>query len=161
MPILKKCTAPGCRTICKDGSSRCFKHKHKRRRSVESTERIGFYNTPRWRKLSLSLRQQNPVCELCKRELTSDVDHWLERSVDLEEEYFFEPSNLVCLCKTCHQSKTSKLMRLIKNEDYQRIYQYCITHHPRQSDVDYLHSWIKKRSKKAETSFEKILQSCI
>ncbi|HDI3263904.1 TPA: hypothetical protein PMC50_002525 [Vibrio cholerae] len=107
------------------------------------TERAKFYSTSQWKSLSKSIRQQRPVCESCQKELTSDLDHWLEISLDQEHRYAFNPKNLVCLCKSCHLSKGKYFRYLINSGSVQRIYQWALAHHPRKEDTDYLHEWIK------------------
>ncbi|EJG0013014.1 hypothetical protein NV104_002629 [Vibrio parahaemolyticus] len=140
----KLCSYPNCRNITTDGVHRCIKHR-KTTRSNEVIQRAKFYNTNHWKKFSKYIRQQNPICEICNKELTSDLDHWLEVSLDKEQLYTFDRRNMVCMCKACHLRKGSKLQRLIRNNEYHKIYQILLVEHPRKSDVSYLHDWIEAR----------------
>jgi 5-methylcytosine-specific restriction endonuclease McrA len=148
----KLCSYPNCRTVTTDGSHRCAKHAYKSRRSAPVIERAAFYSTTPWRKLSRLTRAERPVCELCQKELTSDLDHWLERSIAGAEEYELDPRNLICLCKSCHYRKGNQIKRLIHNEDYQTLYHKLLSEHPRPHDSHYLHDWISARSKKETQS---------
>ncbi|HHG3075749.1 TPA: HNH endonuclease [Vibrio parahaemolyticus] len=139
----KLCSYPSCKNISSDGSHRCSIHKYFQKRKEVVKERAKFYSTSQWKKLSKSIRQQRPVCESCSKELTSDLDHWLEISVDPEHRYALDPSNLVCLCKSCHLKKGKYFRYLINSRDANRIYQWALAHHPRQDETQYLHEWIK------------------
>ncbi|WP_141131190.1 hypothetical protein [Vibrio parahaemolyticus] len=149
MPIAKLCSHPACREIVRDGSHRCIKHR-KKVRTKEVIERSGFYSTTRWRNFSLIQRQARPICEMCKKELASDADHWLERSVDADELYWFDERNIVCLCKSCHYRKGNIVKRFIEDGNYIKLYQWCLVNHPRQSEAYYLHDWIKTKEAKGE-----------
>ncbi|ELA9841231.1 HNH endonuclease [Vibrio parahaemolyticus] len=146
----KLCTYPCCRNITTGGTTRCDKHKSKNKRSAVATERAAFYNTQRWRNFSRLLRQSRPICELCNRNLTSDVDHWLEISADKNHEYTFDERNMVCVCKACHNAKGRKIYRYLQNEDYQKLYQWLVSSHPRQDCVSYLHDWRKSQVEEAK-----------
>lgn len=151
MPILKKCTMAGCREIVRDGKHRCLKHRSiKNKPNDETLERHSFYNTTRWKKFSRLMRQERPVCEICQRALSEHLDHWIEISIDSQYEYAFDPRNMVGMCRSCHISKTQKLKRFIKNEDYQRIYQWCYEHHPRKADRHYINDWRLSKNQKTK-----------
>lgn len=144
MPIAKLCSHPACRAVVRDEHHRCTIHRQ-HKRSTEVLERSSFYSKANWKKLSLKMRQIRPVCELCQRELTSDVDHHLERIVDSDGSYELDERNLVCLCKSCHFQKGLAFRKLIKSGDYNKIYQWCLNKHPRPEDTGYLHDWIKNK----------------
>ncbi len=142
MPIPKLCSHPACKNISRDGNHKCYLHRQIRKRSAKAIERSGFYNETKWKQLSKSIRMQRPVCEICNKELTNDLDHWLERSIDHNDEFEYDQRNLVCLCKSCHTRKTTKLRKLITDKDYHKIYQWLINNHPR-NETSYLHEWIR------------------
>ncbi|WP_154232784.1 HNH endonuclease [Vibrio parahaemolyticus] len=139
----KLCTHPCCKAIVRDGSHRCNLHRATKR-SKEVIERSSFYNTTSWKKLSLSHRQQHPICELCQRELTSDCDHWSEISIS-PDDYKLDPRNLVSLCKSCHYIKGNKIKQYIRHEDWNGIYLYLLNQSPREENKQLLHNWIKSK----------------
>lgn len=106
-------------------------------------ERHKFYSTTEWRKLSKSIRAANPVCESCKRELTQDLDHHLEISLDKDHKYSTDPNNLVSLCKRCHWKKSRTFQALVAGGDLNRLYLWLYNTHPRKEDRHYLNEWIK------------------
>lgn len=139
----KLCCETGCRVVTSNGNPRCPKHQRKSIRRAPVIERAAFYGTSAWRALSKNARAARPICELCNRELSADADHWLERSIAGADQYELHEANIVALCKSCHRIKSTKLYRLINQNDYQRIYLHLLANHPRQMDVGYLHDWIR------------------
>ncbi|MGF1787106.1 hypothetical protein L4D00_15025 [Photobacterium swingsii] len=143
MPLPKLCTERGCNIVSTDGNPKCHLHRSDRRKPrAEVAERATFYNTTRWTKFSRLIRSERPVCELCDNELTSDLDHFIERSIDYRKDYEFDPRNMVCLCKACHYRKGTTVKRMIEAHDYNKLYQWMLNNHPRPQDTDYLHEWI-------------------
>ncbi|ELH4810077.1 HNH endonuclease [Vibrio vulnificus] len=147
----KLCTYPCCRNVTTDGNPRCEKHRTKPK-SNAAIERAQFYKSCRWTSFSKSIRKQRPVCELCQKELTEHLDHWLEVSLDKEYLYTFDERNMVCLCRSCHTRKTFQLHRLIKNDEYHKLYHKLLSEHPRPLESGYLHDWIKARTEEAKTN---------
>ena len=67
------------------------------------------YNAPRWRNLRNAYRNENPICEECKRQgITTPmaiVDHIIPISKDGSA---WDWKNLQSLCTPCHNSKSRK-----------------------------------------------------
>ena len=65
------------------------------------------HSDSRWRKLSLTKRAANPLCEDCERDgyvkAASEVHHDVPVSVDPSKKY--EWANLVSLCSACHRKR--------------------------------------------------------
>lgn len=144
MPRIKICSNPNCNKKSIDGNPKCLIHRRFRNkpRNEEVIERSTFYNTTRWTKFSKSIRAEHPVCEMCNNEITSDCDHFIERSIDYRKDYEFDHRNMVCMCKSCHYTKGLAVKRMIDTEDYHRIYMWMLNNHPRKEDTDYLHEWV-------------------
>jgi Restriction endonuclease len=63
------------------------------------------YNTPRWRAIRDMVRQQQPVCVMCKAEATHTVDHIVPIR-DGGDAWALH--NLQGLCKACNAIKTGR-----------------------------------------------------
>lgn len=61
------------------------------------------YATERWKRLSMVLRARHPVCQQCGLDLTTEVHH--VTPIEQAPHLAFEPSNLLCLCRQCHQQQ--------------------------------------------------------
>lgn len=136
------CNYPNCFAITTAGHY-CPEHKPKARprtasQSEQMTERHKIYRTARWCRLSKLHRQQFPICEVCEHNLARDVDHWLEISIDEDQEHVFDPANHVSLCKSCHLEKGNIIKSLIKKGSINEIRKYLSANHPRQDESDYL-----------------------
>ncbi|WP_321425030.1 HNH endonuclease signature motif containing protein [uncultured Bacteroides sp.] len=88
------------------------KKKRQTENSEKRTERKKWYNNTRWRKLRLQKLQDQPLCEEClkngeKVTAAVDIHHIISfMSTDNEElkyQLFYDYSNLMSLCKECHQ----------------------------------------------------------
>jgi 5-methylcytosine-specific restriction protein A len=68
-----------------------------------------FYKSARWLKVRLVVLQRDPVCTVCHRVPSTEVDHVLDRAdrPDLE----LDESNLKGKCKPCHSRKTNQTQR--------------------------------------------------
>jgi 5-methylcytosine-specific restriction endonuclease McrA len=65
------------------------------------------YNTARWRKLRAKVLKENPCCFKCgisKKETALHVHHLIEPRGN--EELFFDETNLVPVCASCHRVLT-------------------------------------------------------
>ncbi len=64
------------------------------------------YNTRRWRRLRDAVLMENPLCQMCGKELSVEVHHRRPladaRDDDQMVEWGFDPNNLQCLCERCH-----------------------------------------------------------
>jgi len=78
------------------------------RKRAANNPLVSLYKTARWQALRLRLLAANPVCVECSNALATDVDHrknarlWTAQGHD-----WWDESNLQCLCKSCHSSKTA------------------------------------------------------
>ncbi|MDL2243914.1 HNH endonuclease [Parabacteroides sp. OttesenSCG-928-J18] len=74
------------------------------------------YNTSKWRKLRLQKLQEQPLCEVCKKndiiKLATQVHHIKEISTGYSDEKMlelaFDYTNLESICKDCHKEKHNK-----------------------------------------------------
>lgn len=69
------------------------------------------YDTQRWRRLSLQVRRDEPICRVCKGEpgvprLTAHADHIVPHRGD--RALFFARQNLQGLCHQHHSAKTKR-----------------------------------------------------
>ena len=81
-------------------------------RSAAGTERQRLYQTARWRKLRKAHLATEPLCVHCQREgrvvQAAVVDHILGHDRPDWRERFFDPANLMSLCKPHHDRKTGR-----------------------------------------------------
>jgi 5-methylcytosine-specific restriction protein A len=104
--LIKKKTICGkCHKIKRDDCDKCKKKPFE----GISHENQSFYNSTRWRKYSLALRRENPLCEECLRQgkttKSEVVDHIKPISKGGDK---WDIDNLRCLCHICHNKKTAK-----------------------------------------------------
>lgn len=76
---------------------------------------MNLYKTYRWQKLRKEiLRRDNNECQWCKKKglvRKAEVIHHLkeaDRYIDL----FYEPSNLISLCRVCHEEYHGRIRQL-------------------------------------------------
>ena len=118
---LKLCNHPGCAQPVPYGQRYCNKHtsvhvsKNERFSTLTKFQehRKLVYATTRWTKLSKWFRQQNPLCEVCRKkglirpsELVHhepDVSVLIERGLDP-----FDEKYLHAICNNCHMSELRK-----------------------------------------------------
>lgn len=88
--------------LCRCGSiveGRCSKCDYK-------ATHAEFYSSSRWRKLSERKRRADPLCEKClgqdKTTAATEVHHIV--GVDESESLRYEWSNLMSVCKSCHDA---------------------------------------------------------
>lgn len=71
------------------------------------------YNTTRWKNLRKWKLMTNPLCECCLKALTEEVHHIQPISTgetqEEREQLAYNPSNLIGLCKECHDEIHRKL----------------------------------------------------
>jgi 5-methylcytosine-specific restriction protein A len=68
-------------------------------------ERQAIYNTPRWVKLRKEKLMQNPVCEVCNKELADHVHHinsFMNYSKEERINVAYNSNNLQSVCRECH-----------------------------------------------------------
>lgn len=96
---LTPCSFPGCGTLVKRG--RCAEHTVKQsERRRHDPEQRRFYSSTAWRKLSLWVRQRDPICTVCQRAPSAQAHH---KDGDWRNS---DPSNLAGICKSCHQQES-------------------------------------------------------
>ena len=65
-----------------------------------------FYNTTEWRTLRSVVLAQEPICKVCGKEFSTEVDHILPRVTYAH--LALERSNCQGLCRSCHSKKTKR-----------------------------------------------------
>jgi hypothetical protein len=115
MAKTRLCNVPGCynTTTGKDAHF-CERHAHFGAEQADNPEAAGrekarlgalpkcpYYNTQRWRNLRKEVLDQKPACSRCGSKEELQVHHIMPHRG--QEELFFNPRNLVVLCKSCHQ----------------------------------------------------------
>ena len=60
-----------------------------------------------WQKLSRHIRQQRPVCEVCRNAASEDVDHVIP-FLTLADPLRLDVRNLRAICRQCHTLKTRR-----------------------------------------------------
>jgi 5-methylcytosine-specific restriction endonuclease McrA len=80
-----------------------FRSNQPLKRFVSSTAPERFYQQARWRKLSSICLREEPICRICKKHISQQVDHIIP--VAKCEQYGISPfdrNNLRSLCIVCH-----------------------------------------------------------
>ena len=113
MPTLppRACNTPLCSSYqSKNGKGHCDKHQVHRTKYIPSAlkkERDRFYDRVKWRNARHGVLMMEPLCRMCiELGIASEakvVDHILRRSHEGDE---YCPTNLMPLCKSCHDRKT-------------------------------------------------------
>lgn len=67
---------------------------------ARSPAAVEFYRSNDWRKLSLLVRTEEPVCRICEQARTTEADHIIPISLDWSKR--FDRDNLRGLCSACH-----------------------------------------------------------
>jgi 5-methylcytosine-specific restriction endonuclease McrA len=115
----KICCYPGCNCLIDNNERYCNKHLIKTEdKPFQNAKRSneGLYNTSQWRKLRCQVLKEQPYCFYCGvniNETRLSVHHLLPPRGD--EFYFFERSNLVSICGSCHNKITNKEIQERKN----------------------------------------------
>ena len=70
---------------------------------------IKLINSVRWRELRTKKIQMNPLCEICGKELATEVHHIrpleeFTNNIQLMEELCYDINNLQSLCHKCHKN---------------------------------------------------------
>lgn len=78
----------------------------KKKNWLKNQADLKFYNTSRWRKLSLAYKMQHPVCEVVDCHQSSYyTDHIVPVSDGGDK---WDENNFQALCRSCNASKTAK-----------------------------------------------------
>ncbi|MEN6325802.1 MAG: HNH endonuclease [Syntrophomonas sp.] len=114
----KPCSYPGCPELVR-GVRYCEKHQqqyeareHQRHKDykAERTDKDiqAIYTSKEWFKLRARKLKKNPICELCKRDKATMVDHIIEIK---DGGAPFDIENLQSSCWSCHTIKTAEERR--------------------------------------------------
>jgi 5-methylcytosine-specific restriction protein A len=109
----KLCNHPGCNRLIDIGERYCPEHTRERK-PFENAVRANasLYNTVAWRKLRGKILKEHPYCTRCgisKKETSLHVHHRIEPRGN--EALFFDETNLLPLCESCHRVITGKEIR--------------------------------------------------
>jgi len=121
--MAKRCMAPSCYEIVRDGTARCDKHTQSKKKEVYiNRKRIGransdIYDSARWKRISKKVRVlSGGLCVLClknNRTVYADVvDHIIPLSIDKTKA--FDMKNLQPICHQCHATQTAEQVRKYK-----------------------------------------------
>lgn len=102
----RACRKPGCRAYAASGSSYCEHHQLTSKppawaTSTKSRHERGYGDD--WYAVAAIVRAEEPVCRICKREATQQVDHITPKSMGGTN----DRHNLQGVCKRCHARKTA------------------------------------------------------
>ena len=122
----KKCKTHGCinKIPYTDKSAYCTEHTYARPQPQTKYESHKFYTTTLWKKLSKAVRQQYPLCPKCNLATTDVVDHIYEIRYVYGMDYSLEINNVMALCHSCHNSKTTQIRKtlLLRSNNDDEIY---------------------------------------
>lgn len=83
-------------------------------------DKYRIYNTSKWKKLRLKKLRRNPLCEVCKNTLATEVDHIIPFSkgfTDIQKlRLGFDYTNLQSICHECHLAKHGKSFKSANDE---------------------------------------------
>jgi 5-methylcytosine-specific restriction endonuclease McrA len=92
------CTHPACGAIAVK-AGRCGAHPLEKRKAHDPAQRR-FYSSARWTQLSKQVRNEEPVCRICRRTPSTNVDH-------IDGDYNNNArENLRALCTPCNRNRT-------------------------------------------------------
>lgn len=77
----------------------------KKPKSDRKKEAQTIYNTQRWRNLRNSHLMKSPLCEVCGKELATQVHHidaFMKYTGDKRLEKAYDYNNLMSICDACH-----------------------------------------------------------
>ncbi|MFW6029444.1 MAG: HNH endonuclease [Halanaerobiales bacterium] len=116
------CKYPQCQNPVNNKDEYCIEHQNstivKKNRKYGVTSKL--YNTAEWRKMrKVVLTRDNYTCQNCGSQTKVVVDHIIPHRENLE--LFIEETNLITLCKECHDNKTRKEIQKRKEERKQAL----------------------------------------
>jgi 5-methylcytosine-specific restriction protein A len=103
------CLSPGCRALRQPPARYCAIH-NKEVNAEQKSSKL-FYHSAVWRKVSRAFKSCHPICAVCGREPTQEIDH-IVRLKDGGLPYDW--SNLQGLCSSCHAVKRSAESRIAR-----------------------------------------------
>jgi len=89
----KNCMYPGCKNLVYKGRY-CSIHK------VNTTK---YRNSKEWKQLREQVLQEEPICRICGKRASTEVDHIISLPQGSKERW-----NLQGVCKSCHSAKTRR-----------------------------------------------------
>jgi len=79
-----------------------------RQRAHEGQD-YAFYNSAAWRRTSAAIRQQRPVCEVCRTYARHQPAQMVDHIIPIRQNGArFHDDNLMSLCHECHNRKSAK-----------------------------------------------------
>lgn len=102
MPRLppKPCRQPGCPALTEGRYCPAHAKEHAWESTTTSSTQRGY--GARWQKLRRMILNRDPICRLCGRADSTDVDHVVPKSQGGDD----SDANLQGVCDDCHQAKT-------------------------------------------------------
>lgn len=102
----RACRKPGCRNTAQDGSAYCPHHYLTSKPTAWATSTAsrhdrGYDND--WYKIAKVVRAEEPICRVCQRNATQQVDHITPKARGGTD----DRTNLQGICKACHARKTA------------------------------------------------------
>ena len=106
--ILRECRKLGCLNLTSNANGYCEVHQQETYlrydRHRKSSHQRGY--DERWRKYRKYFLDLHPICNICKTELATVVDHIVPHKGDMV--LFWDKTNHQALCKRCHDVKTAR-----------------------------------------------------
>lgn len=101
----RPCKYPGCPETTIDPSGYCEPHKKAVNKSYEQTRETSTQRgyDRRWQKTRIFILNRDPICKICNRAPSTEVDHIIPRKKGGTD----DPRNLQGACKPCHSTKTA------------------------------------------------------
>lgn len=97
------CAHPGCPAVSR--GRYCADHERPARQAADARrpppEQRGYDR--RWRKLRRLILNRDPICKICGRRPSTEVDHLVPLAAGGDN----SPTNLQGVCKRCHSKKTA------------------------------------------------------
>jgi 5-methylcytosine-specific restriction protein A len=104
--VLRSCLRPGCPELVPAG----YCARHAPASSLRETDSTARGYGHRWTDLSRAYRRAHPICELCNQRRSQLVHH--KDGLGPNGPRGYDPSNLIAVCRKCHQGEHKKLRRL-------------------------------------------------
>lgn len=85
---------------------RSFRAEERKRDQYRGTKQQRGYGGE-WERISKTIRQEFPVCQVCNNAPSVDVDH-IVPFIGLKDPLRTDKSNLQAICRKCHNLKTMR-----------------------------------------------------
>jgi 5-methylcytosine-specific restriction protein A len=94
------------------GIKSCQYQETKKKKEISGFDKYRIYNTSRWSKIRTKVLLTHPVCQVCDKELATQVDHIIPFSTGMTDaqklRLGFDVTNLQSICTDCHLEKHNK-----------------------------------------------------